>query len=192
MNDSKAMPMATRRLFLQQSVLALAATIMPPTLLAAVDLPASPESSEHKALQSLNADDYRVLAAVADTIIPSGGAFPTGARDINLVSRIDSYIHPSDEELITGIRGALMFTEHKAPELIGAKAPFTQLDDEQKEQVLHAMNQGSPLTNTIFTALRGLCLFYFYTDEQVWPHFGYDGPLILQAQKAQQAQKTEG
>ncbi|RRJ84396.1 gluconate 2-dehydrogenase subunit 3 family protein [Aestuariirhabdus litorea] len=178
MGNHRSLPSATRRLFLQQSMLALAALVAPSQLLAmenaAVNL-------GPRRLRVLSADEDRILAVVADTLIPQGGAFDTGARDIDLALRIDHYLDPTDNDLLTGLRGALLFVEHKSPELIGAPSPFSALSASERERCLLALKEAGPVAVSVFAALRGLCLFYFYTDEHSWPHIGYDGPLIAQS-----------
>jgi hypothetical protein len=173
MRQNLSLPVATRRLFLQRSVLALAAALTPPLVQAAAQAAAT---SAPVPLHALTPEDYRLLAVVSDTIIPSDDT--PGAQSIDLAARIDRYISPTDQELIQGIRGALLFIEHKAPELIGEKKPFSQLDAATREKLLLTLNGASPLTNTVFTAIRGLCLFYFYTDEAGWKQLGYDGPWV--------------
>lgn len=175
MRQDLSLPAATRRLFLQRSVLALAAALAPPLVHAAAQA-AAPAPVR---LRALSADDYRILSVVSDTIIPTDET--PGAKSIDLAARIDRYIAPDDQELLQGIRGALMFIEHKAPELIGEKKTFSQLDPAGREKTLLTLNIASPLTNTVFTAIRGLCLFYFYTDEAGWKQLGYDGPLVQQS-----------
>ncbi|WP_295007176.1 gluconate 2-dehydrogenase subunit 3 family protein [uncultured Dechloromonas sp.] len=179
MRQDHSLPAATRRLFIQRSVLALAAAFSPALLQAAANTPASKSTPPPKTLHALSADDYRLLSVVSDAIIPTDET--PGASSIDLAARIDRYTAPDDKELIQGISGALLFIEHKAPELIGEKKAFSRLDSASKEKTLLAMNGASPLTNTVFTAIRGLCLFYFYTHEAGWKQIGYDGPLIQQA-----------
>lgn len=186
MRQETSLPAVTRRLFLQRSVLALAAALSP-TLLHAASSASAPEPiSLPTALQAFSADDYRLLSVVSEAILPSEASSP-GARSIDLAARIDRYTSPKDEELIQGIRGALLFIENKAPELIGETKKFSQLDPANQEKVLLAMNSASPLTTTVFVAVRGLCLFYFYTDEAGWEQLGYDGPLLLQSNPSRKA-----
>lgn len=179
MRQDHYLPAATRRLFIQRSVVALAAALSPPLLHAAANAGALKSPLAPPMLRALSADDYRLLAVVSDTIIPTDDT--PGATAIDLAARIDRYTPPGDQELIQGIRGALLFIENKAPELIGEKKTFSQLDPASREKALLAMNGASPLTSAIFAAMRGLCHFYFYTHEAGWKQIGYDGPLLQQA-----------
>lgn len=185
MNNQNSLPMATRRLFLQRSMLALAATMVPPSLYAAAELSPAISDPQHPPLRVLSADAYQILNAVSDALIPSGGSFEPGARDIDLALRIDSYLQPEDTDLLAGIQGALLFMQHKAPSLIGSSALFSELDVATRERVLLALKAAGGVPLSIFSALRGLSIFYFYTDERVWPHIGYEGTLLSQSTPAQ-------
>lgn len=178
MGTTNKMPSATRRLFLRKSLLALGAVAAAPAVsLNALANTAATALTLPK-LNVLSSDDYKLLSIVSDTVIPRGGAFPTGALDIDLAARIDSYLEPEDTDLIQGIRGALMFVEHKAPALSGKEGLFSGLSADAREETLLALRaMGGPAT-AVFAALRGLCIFYFYTDEQAWTHIGYEGPLV--------------
>lgn len=186
MTRETSLPTVTRRLFLQRSVLALAAALSPTLLHAAKATPTPEKTEAAPALQAFSADDYRLLSVISEAFIPSEADSP-GARTIDLAARIDRYTSPSDEALIQGIRGALLFIENKAPELTGETRKFSELDAAKKEKVLLAMNSASPLTTTIFVAVRGLCMFYFYTDEAGWKQLGYDGPLITPSNPSRKA-----
>ncbi len=185
MNNTPSLPMATRRLFLKRTLIALAATLAPPSLYAAAKL-SGPAVDEAPSLNALSSEGYQILSAASETLIPSGGAFPVGARDIDLAARIDRYLSPEDPDLLAGLQGALLFVEHKAPELIGKQERFTELDAAAREQTLLAMQHAGGVPLTIFAAVRNLSTFYFYTDQRVWPHIGYDGTLVQQAAATQQ------
>lgn len=185
MRRDTSLPGVTRRLFLQRSVLALAATLAPALSHAVAASPATGAPLATPALLAFSADDYRLLSVVSEAFIPSEPDSP-GARTIDLAARIDRYTSPQDESLIQGVRGALLFIENTAPELIGETRKFSQLDPANQEKVLLALNTASALTTMIFVAVRGLCLFYFYTDEAGWKEMGYDGPLVSQSNRPQQ------
>lgn len=174
MGNNSTLPSATRRLFLQRSLLALGALAAAP----AVSTHAFADAASTPNLKVLNAEDYRILAVVTDTVIPRDGAFPLGALDVDLAARIDAYLEPEDTKLLQGLRGALMFLEHKAPGLIGMDSQFTALPAEQRESLLLALRDAGGDATAVFAALRGISMFYFYTDEQAWPQFNYDGPLV--------------
>lgn len=176
MGNHSTLPSATRRLFLQRSLLALGAAVAAPAISSAAF--ADTSAIDALSLKLLSAEDYRILSVVTDTLIPRDGAFPLGALDVDLAARIDTYLEPEDTELLQGLRGALMFLEHKAPGLIGSDKLFSELSPEQRESLLLTLRDAGGDATAVFAALRGISMFYFYTDEQAWPQFNYDGPLV--------------
>ncbi len=178
MGKHNQLPSASRRLFLQRSLLALGAAAAASSISTQVIANTAADMFDTPKLDTLTTEDYRILSVVSDTIIPRGGAFPLGALDIDLAARIDSYLDSEDTELILGLRGALQFTEHQAPALTGRKGSFSTLPAEEREALLLTLRDTGGDATAVYAALRGICTFYFYTTEQAWPHIGYDGPLV--------------
>ncbi|GGO78964.1 hypothetical protein GCM10011348_12100 [Marinobacterium nitratireducens] len=186
MDNNERLPSATRRLFLQRSLIAMAAVAAAPVI-GATELKATASAGATSDLKLLSAAEYRVLSAVTDAIIPQGGAFPVGALDIDLAKRIDHHLREEETALIEGVRGALMFLEHKAPAAFaGKEVRFSELDGQDREAILIAMREAGGVPTIIFSAMRGLSIFYFYTHEDTWPHIGYDGPLVKRPNPVQQ------
>ncbi len=178
MGNNNTLPSATRRLFLQRTLLALGAVAAAPALSTQALANTASTAIATPKLDILTAEDYRILSAVTDTLIPRGGAFPLGALDIDLAARIDTYLDPEDAELMQGLRGALMFLEHKAPDLVGQQGNFSTQSAADRETLLLRLRDAGGDATAVFVALRSLCFFYFYTDEQAWPNIGYEGPLV--------------
>ena len=184
----RQLPEVTRRIFLRRSLQTLGAVA------ATSLLPAFGESAtrtapdrvfseaQGKPLKVLSAQDYRILDAVADTIIPRGGSFELGARDVDLPLRVDRYLSGSDPELTAGVLGSLQFIEHQAPAgLTGGEKPFSSLPLNSRTAILQALPAGDDLAVQIYAGLKGLCAFLFYTDDASWAPIGYDGPWVQQA-----------
>lgn len=178
MGNKNHLPSATRRLFLRRSIMALGALAAAPAMTVQAVANTADSALNTPPLAVLSAEDYRILSVVADTIIPSGGAFKLGAVDIDLAARIDSYLDPDDSAMLQGLKGALMFIEHKAPALAKMEGSFSSQPAESREALLLALRDAGGDGTAVFAALRGLCTFYFYTHEHVWPSVGYDGPLV--------------
>jgi hypothetical protein len=174
---SSPLPDFTRRLFLSRTLQLLGTTAALP--LASTCLADSQaEESGVPALEFLHVVEHATLEALADTFIPAGGAFETGARDVGLASRIDHYLPRIDPAVATGFRGALAFVETEAPMLAGKKAPFSSLSPDDREAVLTAMLETSGLPRNIFVAAKHFCLVHFYTIPDTWQFTGYDGPML--------------
>ncbi|GAA0687765.1 hypothetical protein GCM10009104_12440 [Marinobacterium maritimum] len=178
MGNNNKLPSATRRLFLQRTLLALGAVAAAPALSTQALASTASTAMATPKLVVLTAEDYHTLSVVTDTLIPRGGAFPLGALDIDLAARIDAYLDPEDAELMQGLRGALVFLEHKAPALIAQQSNFSALPAADRETLLLTLRDAGGDATAVFVALRSLCFFYFYTDEQAWPNIGYEGPLV--------------
>jgi hypothetical protein len=173
------LPDFARRIFLSRSLQLLGAAVALPLatkpLLAAGDVaPAAPP------LQVLSPAEYAVLAAVADTMIPRGGAFELGAADVDLAGRIDGYLPRMHPDVVTGIHGALAFVEQKAPGLAKKDGTFTALPDADRAAVFSGMLAAPGLAASIFVALKFLCFGHFYTMDRTWKYTGYDGPMLLE------------
>lgn len=174
------LPDSSRRIFLNRTLqllgAAVAMTAVPghSTPIAAV---ATVPHVKSPALVLLKPEEFAGLDAICDTMIPHGGAFELGARDVGLAKRIDGYLPKMDPGLATGFRGAVAFIEQQAPAMVGKAAPFSSLSEDDRTAVLHAMVQAGGLTAGIVVAMKFLCMSHFYTIDATWKDTGYDGPL---------------
>jgi hypothetical protein len=171
------LPVYTRRVFLNRTLQALGAVAAIP--LAGMAESAAADSAVPE-LQVLTAEEYRVLDAVSDTLIPRGGAFDLGARDVELARRIDHYLPKMDPAVAQGFRGALAFVEQTAPELAGKAAPFSRLSEEDRTAVCNAMLQAGGLPAGVLLAMKYVSMSHFYTLDATWKFTGYDGPMLLE------------
>jgi hypothetical protein len=176
------LPEMTRRVFLNRTLQALGAAVTMP--LAGIAAEAAAASATPAAanpdLKFLSAEQYGTLDAVCDTMIPRGGAFELGARDVGLAARIDGYLLKFDPTVAQGVRGALVFVEQKAPELAGKPAPFSGLSADERTAVLEAMLKAGGLPAGILLALKYVSVSHFYTVDTTWKLTGYDGPMLLE------------
>jgi len=180
-------PEMTRRVFLSQTLQTLGvAAAMPLAACAASAVQPSTETDARSGPAAaippprfLTPEQYVALEAVTDTMIPRGGAFDLGARDVGLAARIDSHLPRLDPAVAQGIRGALVFVEQQAPLLAGKSAPFSGLSEAERAAVCDAMLQAGGLPAGIFLAMKSFSLTYFYTLDATWKYTGYDGPMLL-------------
>jgi hypothetical protein len=176
------LPELTRRAFLARSLRAAGGLAALP-LLAPGCSPAR-RGAAPPALRALSPGEWEVLGAVADTVVPRGGAFALGAADVGLAARIDGFLAEQDPELAGGVRGALWLLEYGAPLLAGRLARFSRLDADARSEVFGALPRRFGLARRVFTGLRQLCLFSFYSLPESWPALGYEGPWVRPAATA--------
>lgn len=176
------LPEITRRIFLHRGLQALGAAVALP-LVAHELLAAERGAPAAAALKVLTPAEYAVLGAVADTMIPHGGAFELGARDVDLARRIDAYLPRQQPPVVVGIRGALAFTEQQSSGLAGKKGVFSSLSESDRAVVLSAMLAAGGLPASVFLGLKSLCVIHFYTLDATWRYTGYDGPMLLEDRK---------
>jgi hypothetical protein len=172
------LPDLARRTFLTRSLQVLGAAAALP--LATSPLLAADGAASAPALRVLAPGEYVALAAVADTMIPRGGAFETGALDVDLARRIDGFLPRMHPDVVTGIRGALAFVEQQAPALAKKAGPFTALSEPDRADVFAAMLAAPGLPAAVFLALKFVCMSHFYTLDATWRFTGYDGPMLLE------------
>jgi hypothetical protein len=176
------LPEFTRRIFLSRGLQALGAAAVLP--LAADELLAAEDATAAMpALAVLAPGEYAVLSAVADTMIPHGGAFELGARDVDLARRIDGALPRLHPDVVTGVRGALAFVEQQAPGLAKKERAFTSLGEADRAAVFSSMVAAGGLPAAAFLALKFLCCSYFYSLDATWKYTGYDGPMLLEGRK---------
>lgn len=174
------LPDSSRRIFLNKTLQLLgaaAAMTAVPGYSAQTAAVATASQVKTPPLVFLKPEEIVGLDAIGDTMIPQGGAFELGARDVGLAKRIDAYLPKMDPGLATGFRGAVAFIEHQAPAMAGKAAPFSSLSEDERTAVLNAMVQAGGLPASIVVAMKFLCMSHFYTIDATWKYTGYDGPL---------------
>jgi len=189
--DTIQVPELTRRVFLSRTLQALgAAAVMPLASCATAPATSSAAAAGGTAaetgvpqLRFLTPGQYLTLEAMSDTIIPGGGAFEPGARDLGLAARVDAYLPKFDPAVAQGIRGALVFVEEQAPALAQQKAPFSSLSDEDRVAVCKAMLAAGDLPAGILLAMKWVSMSFFYTMDATWQYTGYDGPMLQEGSR---------
>jgi hypothetical protein len=120
------------------------------------------------------ARDRTLLAAALDALVPRGGAFPTGAADVDLDTTLTRYfaaIHPLGP---VGLRLLLHALEYGTA-LFERSAPFSRLDAAGRERALAAWERSrlGPRRQLI-ASLKLLALMHFYERPETWSGIGYD------------------
>jgi hypothetical protein len=174
------LPAITRRVLLRRSLQAAGALATLPGFALAC-APADVERAPSD-LRVLDAAQWSVLDVVADTFVPRGGAFPLGARDVDLARRIDSLLVGEPPAVLRGLVAALFAIEWAAPLATGRFARFSRLDAEARTAAVEALCRSRvALLRDVYAGLKQLCSFSFYAIDASWAATGYDGPWVKSA-----------
>src|SRR5229473_2706966 len=124
---------------------------------------------------SLTAARRATLAALADSILPHGGALEPGASDVNVAGQLEAYLDrcaPGTRRtvnlMLTAFNLSSILSRHLRPfRLLGPAAREAYLMDCEKSK--------SRQRRETLIALKALILMFFCSDDRIKPLIGYDG-----------------
>ena len=124
---------------------------------------------------SLTAARRATLAALADSLLPHGGALEPGAADVNVAGQLDSYL----DRCAPGTRRTvnLMLTAFNLSSIASRHArPFRMLGATAREAYLLGCEKSRiRQRRETLIALKALILMFFCSDDRIKPLLGYDG-----------------
>src|SRR5450759_1786528 len=124
---------------------------------------------------SLSSARRSTLAALADTVLPRGGALAPGATDVDVAGQLDSYL----DRCSPGTRRtvSLMLTAFNISSVASRGArPFRFLSAASREAyVLACETSRIRQRRETLIALKALILMFFCSDQRIQPLIGYDG-----------------
>src|SRR6266851_1615270 len=124
---------------------------------------------------SLTAARKATLVALADSLLPHGGALEPGATDVNVAGQLDSYL----DRCAPGARRTvnLMLTAFNLSSIASRHArPFRWLGPAAREAYLVDCEKSKiRQRRETLIALKSLILMFFCSDERIKPLIGYDG-----------------
>jgi hypothetical protein len=172
-----AIPELSRRVFLRRSLHMAGALALVPGLsigCAPGDVARAPTD-----LRALDPGEWELLGIVADTLIPRGGAFELGARDVDLATRIDAFLAEESVAVLRGLSTALLLIEWGSPLASGRIARFSRLGQGERAACIDALCRSRVgLLREVYAGVKQLCFFTFYAVDASWSAVGYDGPWI--------------
>jgi choline dehydrogenase-like flavoprotein len=122
---------------------------------------------------ALHAGQLATLAAVADAIVPRGGAFPLGAADVGVASRLNCYLNafsPATRRQVS----LLLAAWEISPLLSRQMKPFSRLSAAERERfVEEAARSRYPWRRIPITILKQLCGFAYGAAPEVEAAFGF-------------------
>ena len=122
----------------------------------------------------LRARQLATVAAVADAIIPRGGAFPLGAADVDVARRLNEYLRAFSPAMQRQIKLLISAWEYGALASRHLR-PFSRLDEAARERfVLDAAHSRYPWRRVPVVWLKQLLGFVYGAAPQVEAAFGFD------------------
>lgn len=138
--------------------------------------------SKRKKPTGISPATRRVMEAMADTIIPSGGPDQPGALDLDLVDSLLEFMgqFPLGPRLFVIIFWMWEF----CPIWSGRPARFSRLSGEERTRVLEdwELSRFSARRWT-FMLFKSVLMATFYNNPRVWPHLGYKEGCMSQPPK---------
>ena len=132
-----------------------------------------------RGLALLTDHEYRTLAALARALFPPGGPIPVGASTMDLARAFDRFLADEPSWNQTDLRNALFLLEY-GPVIFERRAvTFSHLSDAERLRHFERWAESDDLMRRqVAVAFRKFLALVFYDRPEVWPHIGYDGPLI--------------
>ncbi len=124
-------------------------------------------------LRFLTPAEFEVLRAVADAMVPRGGAFALGAEDVGVAEAIDGLLHYFPADLRVGFRRVLWFV--RISPLLSLKfTTFTGMSPEERTAYLRGWEESRFYPRRIvITMIKLLVTMVFYADPRVEKILGY-------------------
>lgn len=129
-------------------------------------------------LRALTDHEFRTLGQLARALFPDGGAFPFGASDVDLARAFDAFLADEPDWNRRDLGRALFLLELGPVVFEGRLRTFSRLSPEERLAHFERWTEGGELRRQVATAFRKFLSLVFYDTPAVWPHIGYDGPLV--------------
>ncbi len=164
---------ATRRTFLKVLTCAGVAAVW-------AGLPGcAPDGKAPSDLTFLDASTYGVIRALAERVIPAGGAFPEGADDVDVVRYFDSIVSAQPPEIQKDMKSGILLLEYRALFFRLSFKRFTEMTPDTQDAYLRSWETSSiPLFRGVFWGFKKICCLGFFSNEKIWPRIAYDGRWI--------------
>lgn len=168
-----------RRVWLQKGLIGsslLTAAAFLPVSCASTPQPKDEPLAAHLAYLSPQA--FEILSACGDALLPQNAPYPSH-RKVGTVRRIDTELAQWDEVRREQIPLLLRLIEFGTLPFGVSFRRLSSLQLAEKRRYLAKWGDSEvDLFRSGFIALKGLLAFYYFTDPQVWPAIGYDGPWL--------------
>jgi hypothetical protein len=133
------------------------------------------------ALRVLTPWQYAVVRAVARRVVAADRAEGVPSPDeVGVTEFVDGYLVEMRPALRRDVFRLLRYIEQLAPLGSGYKDRFTELSQDEQDEVLLALEASrfDPL-RAGFQAMKGLVMMGYYRDARTFSILGYGGPFVL-------------
>jgi hypothetical protein len=126
--------------------------------------------------------ETEILTQLMERMTDTGLPEAPRVRDTHAVATVDSVCHGLDPAVSGVLPLALQLFEW-GPMLFDLRfARFSELSDAEQDASLRSwMTSRLALRRTAFLGVRNLCFMGWYSQPEVWPLIGYQGPLLRRA-----------
>ncbi|WP_340678893.1 gluconate 2-dehydrogenase subunit 3 family protein [Paraglaciecola sp.] len=126
--------------------------------------------------QALSIKEFAVLSSVVQCIVGVASFATVSTAEARTAARIDLELLHQGGKLLQDIKDSLLVVEF-GTYLEGHGKRFTQLSTEQQHRFLLNLKESSiTLQRQVYSGLRFLTVFFYYSDERTWPTLGYQSP----------------
>lgn len=128
-------------------------------------------------LHVLGDHQYRTLTQLAQTLLPSGGAFEMGAADVDIARAFDTFLLDEPAQNVRDLTLALHWLEFGPVIHDGRMTTFSNLDEAERLAHWERWTTADDLDRRkASVAFRKFVYLVFYDQPAVWPQIGYVRP----------------
>jgi hypothetical protein len=126
-------------------------------------------------LQVMSQMERRIVEKLADRIIPRGGSFALGARDVDIPRFVDDYLTGLPWHFQWTIRGMILLFHFATFPFARKVRPFTWLSASEQNRYIQSWEESSSHTKrAMLKLLVILIMMGFYRDAKVQQEIGYE------------------
>lgn len=129
-------------------------------------------------LRCLSDHEYRTMRQLALALFPGEGGFPVGAEGMDLARSFDAFLADEPEWNRDDLKKGLFLLEYGPVIFERRLVTFSHLPAAERLAHFERWSEGGLVRRQLALALRRFLSLVFYDRPEVWPHLGYDGPLV--------------
>ena len=112
--------------------------------------------------------EHKILRSFGEAMIPKGGPFALGVKDIDMASSVEKLFLGMDPFILKGLKWLLKFFELSPILFIFKLNTFTKMSEQDRESYLIRLENSSLyICRAMFLALKTISVIVFYSDERI-------------------------